>query len=47
MAMVAFFPSPALHRISAVAKVRHFVLTAPEGLNFLVTKCHVKSMEVI
>lgn len=40
IATVACFSSPALHRISAAAKTRQFLLVLLEGLNLLRTKLH-------
>lgn len=41
MVIVACFSSPALHRISAAAKTRHFLRVVLEGLNLLRTKQHL------
>lgn len=47
MATVPCFSSPALHRISAMAKIRHSLLVLLEGLNLLRTKWHLSAKKAV
>lgn len=47
IATVACFSSPALHRISAAARTRHFLLVVLEGLKLLRTRRHLREKQLV